>query len=579
MTNFNMLKRLYNDYTKKFKNKILLAIFFTLIVAVSTSSIAWLLDPAIKKLFVEKDQTLLLIIPGLIILAFASKGISLYLARVTMIGVAHEVGAVIQTDLSKALVEADTDYIDDKHTGKFLSNITFDCSLMTNLVSVVILNLFKDSLTLLGLLSVMFYQNWKLSIIAIFMIPLATFAAKNLGKRMGKISTEAQVEAGNLNTRLIEIFKNHKIIKIFQQEGSENNKLLDNINKLKNKSKKIATVFVRATPIMESLTGIMIAALIYSAGKLILSGELELNNFFSFLAAMMLAYQPVRSLATLNMAVNQGLSAAKRVLPIIDMENKIDEKKDAANLKVVSGNIEFRNVNFKYKNTEKNVLNSINLKIIGGKMNALVGHSGAGKSTVLNLIPRFFNASDGDILIDNQSIYQLKIHSLRKNISLVSQETTLFDDTIKNNISYANPDATDEEIIDAAKNSFCHEFIEKLTNKYDTQIGENGVRLSGGEKQRISIARAILKKTPIILLDEATSSLDSETEDKIQKGLNYLTKNKTTIVIAHRLSTILNSEKIFVIDKGQLISEGTHEDLLNDSPVYKNFYDKQIRKD
>ena len=579
MNNLEILKRLYKDYTKKFKNKILLAIFFTLIVAVSTSSIAWLLDPAIKKLFVEKDQTLLLIIPGLIILAFASKGISLYLARVTMIGVAHEVGAVIQTDLSKALVEADTDYIDDKHTGKFLSNITFDCSLMTNLVSVVILNLFKDSLTLLGLLSVMFYQNWKLSIIAIFMIPLATFAAKNLGKRMGKISTEAQVEAGNLNTRLIEIFKNHKIIKIFQQEGSENNKLLDNINKLKNKSKKIATVFVRATPIMESLTGIMIAALIYSAGKLILSGELELNNFFSFLAAMMLAYQPVRSLATLNMAVNQGLSAAKRVLPIIDMENKIDEKKDAANLKVVSGNIEFRNVNFKYKNTEKNVLNSINLKIIGGKMNALVGHSGAGKSTVLNLIPRFFNASDGDILIDEQSIYQLKIHSLRKNISLVSQETTLFDDTIKNNISYANPDATDEEIIDAAKNSFCHEFIEKLTNKYDTQIGENGVRLSGGEKQRISIARAILKKTPIILLDEATSSLDSETEDKIQKGLNYLTKNKTTIVIAHRLSTILNSEKIFVIDKGQLISEGTHEDLLNDSPVYKNFYDKQIRKD
>ena len=578
MTNFDILKRLYNDYTKKFRNKILLAVFFTLIVAVSTSSIAWLLDPAIKKLFVEKDQTLLLIIPGLIILAFASKGTSLYLARVTMIGVAHEVEAIVKTDLSKALVEADTDYIDDKHTGKFLSNVTYDCGLITNLVSVVILNLFKDSLTLLGLLSVMFYQNWKLSIIAIFMIPLASFAAKNLGKRMGKVSTEAQVEAGHLNTRLIEIFKNHKIIKIFQQEGSENRKLFDNISKLKEKSKKIATVFVRATPIMESLTGIMIAALIYSAGKLILNGELELNNFFSFLAAMMLAYQPVRSLATINMAISQGLSAAKRVLPIIDMENKIDEKKDAVNLKIGSGNIEFKNVNFKYKNTEKNVLNSINLKIIGGKMNALVGHSGAGKSTVLNLIPRFFNSTDGDILIDNQSIYQLKVHSLRNNISLVSQETTLFDDTIKNNISYANPNATDEEIIDAAKNSFSHEFIEKLSNKYDTQIGENGVRLSGGEKQRISIARAILKKTPIILLDEATSSLDSETEDKIQKGLSYLTKNKTTIVIAHRLSTILNSEKIFVIDKGQLISEGTHEDLLKNSPTYKNFYDKQIKK-
>ena len=579
MTNSDILKRLYIDYTKKFKNKILLAVFFTLIVAASTSSIAWLLDPAIKKLFIEKNQTLLLIIPGLIVLAFASKGISLYLARITMIDVAHNVEAIIKTDLSKSLVRADTDYIDDQHTGKFLSNITFDCGLITNLVSVVILNLFKDSLTLIGLLSVMFYQNWKLSIIAIFMIPLASFAAKNLGKRMGKISTEAQIEAGHLNTRLIEIFKNHKIIKVFQQEDSENNKLLKNINRLRDKSKKIAAVFVRATPIMESLTGIMIAALIYSAGKLILSGELELNNFFSFLAAMMLAYQPVRSLATLNMAINQGLSAAKRILPIIDLENKIDEKKDAVNLKVKNGSIEFKNVNFKYKETEKSVLNSINLKIIGGKMNALVGHSGAGKSTILNLIPRFFNSTNGDILIDDQSIYQLKIHSLRGNISLVSQETTLFDDTIRNNISYANPSATNEEIVEAAKNSFSHEFIDKLPNQYDTQIGENGVRLSGGEKQRISIARAILKKTPIILLDEATSSLDSETEDKIQKGLSYLTKDKTTIVIAHRLSTILNSEKIFVIDKGQLIAEGKHESLLRDSPIYKNFYEKQIRKD
>ena len=579
MNNSDILKRLYKDYTVKFRYKILLSIFFTLIVAASTSSIAWLLDPAIKKLFVEKDQALLLVIPGLIILAFASKGVSLYLARVIMIGVAHDVESVIKTDMSRALIKADTDYIDEKHSGKFISNITYDASLITDLVSVVILNLFKDSLTLIGLLSVMFYQNWKLALIAIIMIPLASFAAKNLGKRIGKVSTEAQVESGRLNTHLIEIFKNHKIIKIFQQEDKENSRLLENINKLRDKAKKIATVFVRATPIMETLTGIMIAALIYSAGKLILTGDLELNNFFSFLAAMMLAYQPVRSLATLNIAVNQGLSAAKRILPIIDLENKIEEKEDAIDLKVKSGNIEFRNVNFRYKDTETNVLNSINLKIVGGKMNALVGHSGAGKSTILNLIPRFFNSTDGDILIDDQSIYQLKVHSLRKSISLVSQETTLFDNTIRNNIAYANPDATDEEIIEAAKNSFSDDFIDKLPNKYNTQIGENGVRLSGGEKQRISIARAILKKTPIILLDEATSSLDSETEDKIQKGLNYLTKNKTTIVIAHRLSTILNSEKIFVIDKGKLISEGTHEDLLKNSPVYKNFYDKQIRKD
>ena len=581
MKNIDVLKRLYLDYTKKFRYKILLSIFFTLLVALSTSSIAWLLDPAIEKLFVEKNQTLLLIIPLAIILAFATKGVSLYLARTTMIGVAEDIKAIIQSDMSKSLLNADTSYIDDKHTGKFISNITFDVEMITNLVSTVILNLFKDSLTLIGLLTVMFYQNGKLALIAITMIPLASFAAKNLGKRIGKVSTEAQVESGILNSHLIEVFKNHKIIKIFQQEEKENQMIKDFINNLKEKSKKISIIFVRATPVMEMLTGIMIALLIYFAAQLILKEELEINNFFSFLAAMMLAYQPVRSLATLNMAIGQGLSASKRILPIIDLKNEIIENKEEADIEIIDGNIKFENVSFNYKNNDpkNNVLNSINLEILGGKMNALVGHSGAGKSTILNLIPKFFNCTKGDILIDNQSIYKSSTNSLRKNISLVSQDTTLFDDTIKNNIAYANSNATDDEIVDAAKNAFADEFIDRLPNKYDTRIGENGVRLSGGEKQRLSIARAILKKTPIILLDEATSSLDSETENKIQKGLSFLTQNKTTLVIAHRLSTILNSEKIFVIDKGQLICEGTHKELLNNSPIYKNFYEKQLRRD
>ena len=579
MSNLEILKRLFKDYTKNFTKKIGLSVFYTLIVAISTSSIAWLLDPAIKKLFVEKNQALLLVIPGLIVIAFAFKGISLYLARTTMIGVAEDIKAIIQSDMSKALVKADTGYIDGKHTGKFISNLTFDVSLITNLVSTVILNFFKDSLTLIGLLTVMFYQNWKLASIAVIMIPLASFAAKSLGKRIGKVSTQAQVESGILTTHLIEVFKNHKIIKIFQQEEKENKKISQFIYNLKEKSKKISIIFVRATPIMETLTGIMIATLIYFAGKLILNNELQINNFFSFLAAMMLAYQPVRSLATLNMAINQGLSSAKRVLPIIDIENQIIENENSVPLEVVEGNIVFKDVSFKYQNNTDEVLNSINIKILGGKMTALVGHSGAGKSTILNLIPRFFNCTEGDILIDDQSIYKTKLNSLRKNISLVSQDTTLFDDTIKNNIAYANENATDDEIIEAAKNSFADEFIEKLPQKYETQIGENGVRLSGGEKQRLSIARAILKKTPIILLDEATSSLDAETESKIQKGLSYLTKNKTTLVIAHRLSTILNSEKIFVIDKGSVVCEGTHKKLLEESPIYKNFYEKQIRKD
>ena len=578
MNNLDILKRLYRDYTKKFRHKILLSIFFTLLVAASTSSIAWLLDPAIKKLFVEKNQTLLLIIPLLIIFAFAMKGTALYLARTTMISVGEDIKAILQLDMSRSLIKADTNYINEKHTGKFISNLTYDVSLITNLVSTVILNLFKDGLTLIGLLTVMFYQNWKLALIAIIMIPLASFAAKNLGRRMGKITTEAQIDAGILTTHFIEIFKNHKIVKIFQQEDKENNKLLKFINNVRDKTKKIAFVLVRATPIMETLTGIMIASLIYVSAKLILKNELEINNFFSFLAAMMLAYQPVRSLATLNMGLQQGISAAKRVLPIIDVKNEITEDKDDHELKVTIGDIEFKDITFKYNNNEKNVLQSINLKIIGGKMNALVGHSGAGKSTILNLIPRFFDCTNGNILIDDQSIYKSTVYSLRKSISLVSQDTTLFDDTIRNNIAYAKPNATDEEVIYAAKNSFADEFIEKLPNKYDTIIGEDGVRLSGGEKQRLSIARAILKKTPIILLDEATSSLDAETENKIQKGLSYLTKNKTTLVIAHRLSTILNSKKIFVIDKGKVISEGTHEELLKNSPIYKNFYEKQITK-
>ena len=578
MTKSEILKRLYRDYTKKFKYKILLSIFFSLLVAGSTSSIAYLLDPMIKKLFIEKNQTLLLIIPAFIVLAFALKGSSLYLARTIMISISEEIKAIIQTDMSKSLIGADTDYIDEKHTGKFISNLTYDTNLITNLVSTVILNLFKDTLTLVGLLTVMFFQNWKLSLLAIFMIPLASFATKSLGKRIGKVSTEAQTEAGVLTTHLIEVFKNHKIIKIFQQEENEINKLIKFINNLKSKTKKIAIVYVRATPIMETLTGIMIASLIFYSGKLILKNELEINNFFSFLAAMMLSYQPVRSLATLNITIQQGLSAAKRILPIIDNKNQILDNKKSSNLIVGKGNIKFEDVTFVYKNSSNKVLQSINLEILGGKMNALVGHSGAGKSTILNLIPRFFNCEEGDILIDDQSIYNLTINSLRKNISLVSQDTTLFDDTIRNNIAYADINATDDEIFDAAKKAEANDFIEKLPNKYETQIGENGVRLSGGEKQRLSIARAILKRTPIVLLDEATSSLDAETEDKIQKGLSYLTKNKTTLVIAHRLSTILNSEKIFVLDKGQVVDQGTHTELLKNSNIYKNFYEKQIQK-
>ena len=579
MTNdYQYLKRLYKNYTKKYLKKILLSVFFTLILAASTSSVAYLLDPAIKELFIQKNNKMMYFIPLLIILAFSFKGISLYLAKVIMIGVAEEVRKDIQTDMFNSLINADTKLIDNKHSGKFISNLTNDVSMITNLVSTAILNLFKDSLTLLGLLCVMFYQNWKLSLIAIIMIPLASIAARTLGKRIGKVTNQQMNKAGILSTYLFEVFKNHQLTKIFQKEEHEKKRADEFLESMKETQKKLQTVYVRASPIMEFLTGIMIACLIFVAAILVSKNELEVSSFFSFLAAMMLAYQPVRSLATLNIAIQQGLAGSKRVLPIIDNEPEIKNSEDANDLNYKHGKITFENVSFNYNNNEQ-ILKSINLNFEGKKMTALVGHSGAGKSTIMKLIPRFYNINSGDIKIDNQSIYNKTIKSLREGISLVSQDTTLFDDTIRNNIAYAKLDATDDEIEEVAKKSFASEFIEKLPNKYDTVIGENGTRLSGGEKQRLSIARAMLKKSPIILLDEATSSLDADTESKIQEAINLLTRGRTTIVIAHRLSTILNSDKIYVIDNGEIVDSGKHLDLLRTSKIYQNFYDKQIKKD
>ena len=578
MNKSEIYKRLYKDYSKQYLNKIVLSALFSILVAASTSAIAWLLDPAIKKLFIEKDQTLIIFIPLMIILAFSVKGISLYLAKATMIAVGESVKKKLQYDMVNTLISTDTQIIDKKHSGKFISNLTYDVTHITNLLSNAILTLFKDSLTLIGLLTVMFLQNWRLALISIIMIPLASIASKTLGKRISKVTTEAQEKSGYLTTYLVELFKNHKLIKIFQKEDFEKNKADKYLKQLKEKNQKIQTVFVRMSPIMETLTGIMIAILIFYSGKLMAKGELNINNFFSFLAAMMLAYQPVRALSTLNMILKQGLSAASRILPIIDQENEIKDNQEAKPLKIKNSEITFKDVNFSYEVKEGSTLNSVNLEFKGGKMTSLVGHSGSGKSTILNLIPRFYDIQSGVIMIDGQSIYKSTIKSIRKEISMVSQETTLFDDTIKNNIKYAREDADDEEVYKVAKLSFCEEFIDKLPNKFETLIGENGVRLSGGEKQRLSIARAMLKKSSIILLDEATSSLDSETESKIQEALKILTKDKTTIVIAHRLSTILNSNNIYVIDSGNVVDSGQHDQLIAKSALYKKFYEKQIQK-
>ncbi len=572
-----ILKRLYREYVRKHINKILIALILSLIVAASTSGIAWLLDPAVKKIFIEQNKVFAWSIPLLIIIAFSSKGLSLYFARINIIRVGEEVAGALQKKVANNILTSDIQTLDNRHSGKYISNVMYDTHHVQNLVSTGVLNLMKDTFSVIALVSLMFYQNWKLALFAILMMPLAGGLAKSLGKRIGKATSKAGISSGNLASFLTEIFKGSKMIRIYQKEEEENKKASRVIDDLVEKNIKIGSVMIRATPIMEALTGFMIAGFIVFSGKLISSGELGVNNFFSFLAAMMLAYQPIRSLATINMAAYQGAAAFKRISDIIDKDIKIKELPHAPKLILKNSDIKFNKVEFKYETTEEQAVKEITFNIKGNTMAAFVGHSGAGKSTIINLLPRFYDPQEGSIEIDNQNIKNISLSSLRENLSLVSQDVILFDDTIKNNISYAKPNASDEEIIQACKYAASDEFIKKLPIGYDTMIGENGVRLSGGQKQRISIARAILKESPIILLDEATSSLDAESEEIVQNAIHNLTKNKTTLVIAHRLSTIHNADKIFVMKNGRVINSGNHKFLIDNCEEYKSLYKKQLK--
>tara|TARA_Y100000591_G_scaffold121101_1_gene103377 strand:+ start:81 stop:1823 length:1743 start_codon:yes stop_codon:yes gene_type:complete len=572
-----ILKRLYKEYVKYHIKTILFCLILSILVAGSTSATAWLLDPAVKKIFVEKDQTLAWLIPIAIIFAFAAKGLSLYFARLNIIKVGQKIAGELQKKLAKSILFSDISTLDSRHSGKYISNILFDCGQIHQLVSTAVLNLMKDTFSVVFLVGLMFYQNWKLALFAMIMIPLAAGLAKNLGKKMGKATLQASEISGKLTSLLSDIFKASKMIRVYQKEDDEKKNSEDVISQLVNKNIRAATILIRATPIMEVLTGLMIAGFIFYSGKLINAGELEVNNFFSFLAAMMLAYQPVRSLATINMTIYQGSVSAKRIFTVIDKPIEIKNDNNLPKLEITDCNIEFKNVDFRYETTNEKAVKDINLKFDGGKITALVGQSGAGKSTIINLIPRFYDPQNGKIQIDGQDIKKIQLNSVRKYISLVSQDIFLFDDTIKKNVSYANPNASQKEIETACKFAAADEFINKLPEKYETHVGENGVKLSGGQKQRISIARAIIKNSSIILLDEATSSLDTESERIVQNAINNLIKNKTTIVIAHRLSTIHNSDKIFVFKNGKVVDSGKHEFLVNNCEEYKSLYHNQLK--
>ena len=575
MNSYALVKRIFKTQVFRYLSQFLVIFLFIIISALSTAGVAWLLDPAIKKIFIEKNKVLLFLIPAAIIFAFMLKSLSTYIIRIKTIKISFNIIKNIQILMAEKILKSDTSYIISKHSGKFISNFTSDTSTLLGVINGIAISAIKEFITLIALMSLMFYQNWKLSLLAIIMIPIAAFFTKKLGKKMGKFVNKS-LEASEIFTKsLSEILKATSIIKIFQKEDQELKNFKNVIEDRIDIMSRVEKTRLGAGPVMETITGMAVAIVVFAGGYLSIQNKIEVGSFFSFLTALMLAYQPVRALAGVNIGINEGIAAAKRIYTLLDNVNEISDHVKSENLIIKNKDIVFENVTFSYPDGTI-ALKNISTKIKGGSTVALVGKSGSGKSSFINLIPRFYNITSGDIKIDGQSIRNLNIVSLRKEIALVSQEIILFDDTIKSNIAYGKINASDEEILTASNNAVADEFIKKLPNGYDSIIGENGVMLSGGQKQRLSIARAMLKNSSIILLDEATSALDTESETKVKYAIDNLIKNRTTIVIAHRLSTIKNANKIIVLNEGQLVAEGTHEELIQNSKDYQKLYNQEI---
>jgi ATP-binding cassette, subfamily B, bacterial MsbA len=575
MTKLELINRIFKTQVKKYIPELSITFIFIVLTSLTTAATAWLLDPAIKEIFENKNKQMLYLIPVAIVFTFLIKAFSIYGTRIITIKVGIKIIKNIQTLMAQKFLLSDISHITKKHSGKYLSNFTNDTTILFTVLTGVVVTLFKETFTLIALLALMFYHDWQLSLLAMIMIPVAAISSKNIGKKMGK-KVHVSLEASDKFMKFLsEIIKGSWLIKIYQKEEDELKKISMIIDERFKAIRKVEQTRLGAGPIMEIISAIAIAIVVFFAGYRSMQGAITLGEFVSFLAALMLAYQPVRALAGINVGIQEGITAAKRIYEIIDQKNEIYNDENAPSLKLKNATLEFKNISFTYPDGT-HALKNLSAKIEGGKKVGLVGISGSGKTTFLNLIPRFFNLKHGTILIDDQNINNINLNSLRKEISIVSQDVILFDDTIRSNILYGNASASDDEIINACKFAAAQEFIEKLPNKYETIIGENGIKLSGGQKQRLSIARAILKDSPIILLDEATSSLDSESEAVIQKAIENLTKNKTTIIIAHRLSTIMNCDKILVFDSGQIVAEGSHEFLVNNSLIYKNLYEKQI---
>ena len=576
-----ILNRLFSSYIKKHYVKIFLSIICMVVIAAATATNAWLMQPVLDDIFINKNKDYIIVIPVVILLIAFVKGIASYFQSVLMSFVGYKIVADLQRHMLTTLLKCDLSYFNSTNSGTLVSRFLADVGALSRGVHNVIINIVKDSLTFIFLLGVMFYHDPKLATITLLIFPLAIYPISRIGKRLRKISKNTQVGFGLLTKKLTESFQGIKTIKSFNAEKIEINKIekeIENLFFLTLKSTKVNSI---SRPLMETLGGLAVALIVFVGGTQVISGETTPGTFFSFLTALLMAYQPLKSLATLNATLQISMASAERIFEIIDQEPSIIERnpnKDSSLKASRPYNLKIEKVDFKYESSSNLILKNINIEISKGQKVALVGHSGAGKTSLLNLIPRFFDVEKGHIFLGGIDIRDLSFKFLRDHFSVVSQDVILFDETIKTNIAYGKQNADLHEIHSACEKANCNEFINNLPNRLNEYVGEKGVKLSGGQKQRVAIARAFLKNSPFLLLDEATSSLDSKSEKKIQASLSKLMKNKTSLVIAHRLSTILDADKIVMLHKGKVEAVGKHKFLLKNSKIYKNLYELQFKE-
>ena len=575
-----IVKRILKDYIYQHKVKLLVSFFCMALIAAATAGNAWLMQPVLDEIFINKNQKLIFIIPIIVFLIALTKGIASYFQSILMSFVGYKMVAQIQKDMFENLIRCDLSYFNQTNSGTLVSRFISDVGSISRGIHNVIVNIIKDSLTFIFLIGVMFYHDTKLAVISLFIFPLAIYPISRIGKRLRKISKNTQVGFGLLTSKLAESIGSIKTIKSFNNETHETQKIskeIDNIFNLTFKSTKVNSI---SRPLMETLGGLAIAIIIFIGGSQVIMEQTTPGTFFSFLTALLMAYQPVKSLATLNATLQIAMASAERIFEILDEKPQIknlERTEDHKFKSIKSQNLKISNLSFKYNSSEKLILKDINLEILDGEKIAIVGYSGAGKTTLMNLLPRFFDPNKGQITIGGINIKNLSLEFLRNHFSLVSQDIVLFDQTLQYNVSYGKDRVLKKDIELACRKANCYEFINKFPNKLNQQIGEDGTKLSGGQKQRVAIARAFLKNAPFLLLDEATSSLDSKSESRINKSLDSLMNNRTTLVIAHRLSTIINADRIVILHNGRVADIGTHKNLLKKSGIYKDLYELQFK--